>query len=187
MKIKDFVNEVNKVANESIKTNRINGMLKTKNYISVAQKIDLADRVTKVTTHKYDNAGNAIGFEVHSPSKFLLHTMGLVDLYTDLDVDMSNIMDEYDLLNSNGLIEVILNSIGETEIAECEMFLDMIWHDTIQNELSPYAFIQNQVTRFGTLAGVTMSSVLEGLTKAIENLDDDKVRVIVDALGNMRK
>lgn len=181
MTIKDFVQEANKVANDSIKAKRIDGMLKTKKYLNIASKIDLSDKITSAALTKKDADGNE-EFHINSVTKYILHVMTMVDLYTDLEVDFKNLLAEYDLLNENGLLEVILSQIGEKEIAECQMFLDMAWNDRIQNELSTHAFISKQVDRFGTLAGVTLSPVIASLTKTISELDDDKVKQIVEAV-----
>lgn len=191
MKIKEFIDAVNetnaKVVNEKIRTTKINDLLKTKSYVGVVDKINLAEKVTVVSIHSHDEAGNVNGLKINSVSKYILHIMGLIELYTDLEIDTNNLLAEYDLLNSNGLIETIINSIGEKEITECQMFIEMVWNDAIQNELTPQAFIQSQVTRFGTLAGATIAPVIEGLSKSLENLDEDKVKMIMDTLGNMRK
>ena len=159
-------------------------MLNVKSYVSIAKKIDLADRVVKAATNERDNAGNVVGFKVNSLTKYLLHVLGLIELYTDIEIDYNKAIEEYDLLNSNGFIEIILKQIGEKEIAECQLCLDMVWGDVIQNTLSPQAFIKEQVTRFGNLAGTTLSPMIEGLTKAVEGLDDEKVKAIVEAIGN---
>lgn len=183
MKVSYFVKKAKKVTNDNIKEKRINGMLNVKHYVSIAKKIDLADNVVKAATTERDKDGNVIGFKVNSLTKYLLHVLGLIGLYTDLEIDYSNAIEEYDLLNSNDFISMIIRQIGESEIAECQLCLDMVWNDVIQNTLSPQAFIKEQVTRFGTLAGATISPMIEGLTKAVEGLDDEKVKAIVEAIG----
>ena len=183
MKISDFVKEVNKVSNDSMKEKRIKTMLNVKPYVSIADKINLAENVTRAATNEVDKNGNIIGFKINSLTKYLLHVLGLVGLYTDLEIDYKNAVGEYDLLNSNGLIATIIKQIGENEIAECQLCLDMMWNDMIQNTLSTHAFIKDQVTRFGTLAGATLSPMIESLAKAVDGLDDEKVKAIVDAIG----
>ena len=183
MTIKEFVESASKVTSDGLKTKRINGMLNTKPYVGVAEKIALAEKVTNAGTREHDKDGNVIGFKINSLTKYILHIMGIIELYTDLTVDYNNVLSEYDALKSNGYIEAILQQIGESEITECQFFLDMLWSDAIQNTFSTHAFIKDQVTRFCTLAGATLSPMIESLTKAVEGLDDEKVKAIVEAIG----
>jgi hypothetical protein len=179
MKIQEFVDEALKVTNDSIREKRINSMLKTKSYVSIVDKINLADRVTKAATHEFDKDGNIVEFKVNSLTKYILHVMGIIEMYTDLEVNNGNILAEYDLLNENGLIEIIVKSIKEQEIAECQMCLDMVFNDAIQNEMSTVAFVKRQVDRFGTLVGTTLSPAINGFAEAISNLDNEKIQQII--------
>lgn len=45
----------------------------------------------------------------------------------------------------------------------------------MQNNFTTQAFIQNQVTRFGELIGVTFLPFIEKLSDAFENLDDETI------------
>lgn len=188
MKVKEFIEESNKVSNSSIKADRIKSMLKVKPYVSFAGKVAVAERAVKVGTMTPPDENGVPGeFKLNSPIKYLIHVLGLIEAYTDLEVDYEDVVSEYDLLNSNGYIEEIVQLIGEKEIAECQMCLDFVYSDAIQNHFTPHAFIQSQVERFGTLAGVTLSPILESLANTLENLDDDKIEKIAKLIGKFAK
>lgn len=184
MKIQEFVDEALKVTNDSIKEKRINSMLKTKSYVSIIDKINLADRVTKAATHEFDKDGNIVGFKVNSLTKYILHVMGIIEMYTDLEINNGNILAEYDLLNENGLIEIIVKSIKEQEIAECQMCLDMVFNDAIQNEMSTEAFIKRQVERFGTLVGTTLSPALTVIGEQLSKISPEQIDAIIKQFPN---
>lgn len=184
MTVKEFVEDISEVTIDSLKEKRINSILKPKKYVSIVDKINLADKVSKAATHEFDKDGNIIGFKINSLTKYILHVMGLIELYTDIDVDRANILKEYDLLNENGLIEVIVNLIGEHEIAECQMCLNMIFDDTIQNEMSTEAFVKSQVERFGTLVGTTLSPALNVISEQLSKFSPEQIDEVIKQFEN---
>ena len=183
MKVSELVEKVGKVKSENIKSNMLKELLKVKEYVSVVEKINLADGVVRVSIHEHDKDGKEIGFRINSIAKYIFHIMGMIELYTNIEIDRKNVFDEYDLLSKSGLLSEITELIGKDEIEECHAWLEMAWNDALQNYFTPAAFIKEQVERFGTLAGVTLSPILEQAAKALENLDDEKVKAIVDAIG----
>mgnify|MGYP003305076999 CR=1 FL=1 len=56
-----------------------------------------------------------------------------------------------------------------------QALLNMMLDDAIQNNLSTQAFIQNQVTRFGNLMGITLSPILDKLADNINNMDEKTI------------
>lgn len=178
MKIKEFVEECNKVANDAIKASRISSYLKVKPYVSFLDKVTLANRVVKSSVYDLDENGIPVRINVKSDVKYLLHVMGMIELYTDLEVNYENILEDYDLLNQSGLLVDIIKLIGDKEVSECQMLLDMKFADEMQNKLSTEAFISNQVERFGVLAGTVLSPIIESFTTAINNLTPEQTEKI---------
>lgn len=187
MKVSELVEKVGKVKSENMKSNMLKELLKVKEYVSVIEKINLANVVVKVATHDHDSEGKELGFKINSCTKYIFHVMGMIELYTNLEIDRKNVFNEYDELSKTGLLNEITGLIGKDEIEECHAYLEMVWGDALQNYFTPAAFIKEQVERFGTLAGVTLSPIFEQATKALENLDDEKVKQITDAIGKLRK
>lgn len=178
MKVKEFVEECNKVANDAIKASRISSYLKVKPYVSFLDKVTLANRVVKSSVYDLDENGIPVRINVKSDVKYLLHVMGMIELYTDLEVNYENILEDYDLLNQSGLLVDIIKLIGDKEVSECQMLLDMKFADEMQNKLSTEAFISNQVERFGVLAGTVLSPIIESFTTAINNLTPEQTEKI---------
>ena len=177
MKVKEFVEECNKVANDSIKASRISSYLKVKPYVNFLNKVDLANRVVKRSVYDLDENG-ILSINVKSEVKYILHVMGMIELYTDLDINYENILEDYDLLNQSGLLMEIVKLIGDKEVGECQMLLDMKFTDEMQNKLSTEAFISSQVERFGVLAGTVLSPIIESFTTAINNLTPEQTEKV---------
>lgn len=184
MNVKEFIEESKKISNDSIKESRDKSLLNVKEYVGFAEKIALADRVVKICTNQVPEEDGSVGeFKINSATKYLLHVLGIIDLYTDLDIDYSNAISEYDMLAKDDYISKIIQLIGEREITECQMLLDFVYNDSIQNNLSPHAFIHSQIERFGVLTGSTIAPAIDALTKALENMDDKQIDKIVKAIG----
>lgn len=177
MKIKEFVEECNKVANDSIKASRISSYLKVKPYVNFLDKVALANRVVNRSVYDLDENG-ILSINVKSDVKYILHVMGMIELYTDLEINYENILEDYDLLNQSGLLVDIFKLIGDKEVGECQMLLDMKFADEMQNKLSTEAFISNQVERFGVLAGTVLSPIIESFTTAINNLTPEQTEKV---------
>ena len=185
MTVKEFLEDLNKVTGKTVREERMKKNLNVKEYVSFLDKVNLANRVVYHSTHKLDQEGNVIGdIHIDSVSKYLLHVMGIINMYTDLDIYYDNLVEDYDLLNVNGLIQEIVTLIGEKEIAECQMLLDMTLGDFMQNKLSVYSFVRDQVERFGTLSGITLSSIKEGFANAVASLTPEQIAQFVSAFGN---
>lgn len=178
MKVKEFVEKSNMVANDAIKASRISSYLKVKPYVNFLDKVALANRVVKRSVYDLDENGIPVSINVKSDVKYLLHVMGMIELYTDLEVNYENILEDYDLLNQSGLLVEIVKLIGDKEVGECQMLLDMKFADEMQNKLSTEAFISNQVDRFGVLAGTVLSPILESFTTAINNLTPEQTEKV---------
>lgn len=185
MTVKEFLEDLNKVTGKTVKEERMKKNLNVKQYVSFIDKVNLAERVVYHSTHDFDQEGNVVGdITINSISKYLLHVMGIIDMYTDLDINYGNLVEDYDLLNVNGMIQEIVTLIGEKEIAECQMLLDMKLGDFMQNKLSVYSFVRDQVERFGTLSGITLSSIKEGFTNAVDSLTPEQVEQFASAFVN---
>jgi hypothetical protein len=115
---------------------------------------------------------------INSPAKYMLYCLNLVNSYTTLDIDFNNSLEEFNCLNGNSCIDIIFKHISDREKKEFRNILEMVENDVIQNEYETYAFISNQVERFGKLANITISPLLNILTEKIESLDEKKIEKI---------
>ena len=171
MTIKEFAEKYNAMATDRLKEDYLKDNLHIKTYLPFLTKMTLADKLAKITTLDKDT-GNV---NVKSDINYLLFCRMIVEQYTDLQVETEGFYEEYDLLNESGLLDKIMQTIPEKEIAEFKMICDMKKSDLLQNKYENHAFIADQVDRFGTLIGVTLKPVLDKLTTELENMDDEKI------------
>ena len=178
MKIFDFIEKYNAIATDRLKGDYLNDNLHIKTYLPFLTKVTLADKLAKITALDKDT-GNV---NVKSDVNYLLFCRMIIEQYTDLQVETEGFYEEYDLLNESGLLDKIMQTIPEKEIAEFKMICDMKKSDLLQNKYENHVFIADQVDRFGTLIGVTLKPVLDKLATELENMDDSKIEKLSKAL-----
>lgn len=179
MDIKEFVENYNKHANE-LKDNFFSENITIRNYIPFIEKLNLAEKLIKVTTSDKNN--NCL--KINSPSQYLLFCRIIIEQYTDLKIRTEGFYEEYDLLKQSGILNKIIASIPEEEIKELKMIVDMVQNDIITNNNNPYVFINNQVERFTTITGIMLKPFLETLSNKIKNLNDEQIEKILNNFLN---
>lgn len=114
-----------------------------KNYIDITTKTYWCNFIVDITTHFRD--GNEDVIKVDSVARYILFTMRLIDLYTDIDIDFKdgNYVHQYDTLNEVGAIDSIINAIPSSEYNEFTAILDMKIEDFKDNEYSVKAILYN--------------------------------------------
>ena len=163
--VSGFVNEY--------KANKKNLMIFMKShmktdYISFLQKDAVCKGLVKATSYVKEEDGKREFIRFDSVTKYLLFTMKLVDLYTDIDIDGNQIAAEYDELFKVGAIEAIMERIPETEFNEFTSILKMNEKDLIDNEYSVTALLYN-FKKSISLSEEIINSGLEALIKTSED------------------
>lgn len=178
--VKDFCKQYQNFSGDQLKENLVKSVMKP-HYVSYEMKITICEMIIDNSYYKKDAEGNKTNkLHINSPAQFMLYHMNLINQYTSITIDFSNVLEEFNLLNESGLLDIIFSRIPEKEVKEFRMILDMVENDTLQNEYETHAFISNQVERFGELAGATLSPLLEIIGKNLENLDEKKLEKILN-------
>lgn len=115
---------------------------------------------------------------VNSVTKYMLTCISMIDLYTDIErqKNSGNILDDFNVLNSSGVFDLVIHNINDRELKEFNMVIQMMCDDLITNEFENHAFISKQVKRFGDLVGTTLLPV-------ISKLDLSKIDEIIKQIG----
>lgn len=172
--VKSFVEKYEKIATQNLKDKYINDNLKTVAYVGFLMKDSVAKNIVDTTTYKKDENGNKTDIiEVKSSARYLFFTLNVIELYTNLIVDFTKAIDEYDLLVKSGLLPIIMSKLPEQEVAEFKTILDMSFDDVMQNEFSTQAFVTKQVTRISDLVNVLAPALSPIIDKIGEGIDND--------------
>ena len=95
--------------------------IKSEKYIGYMEKCLQMDRIIQSTNYNKDK-----DFHINSPMKYVLFTISMIEMYTNLKINEDDIINEFDKLNRAGLIDAIIyptngseEVIPVKEIEEC--------------------------------------------------------------------
>lgn len=198
MKIKDFCTKYDNYATESLKDRYIKENLQIKSYLPFLRKDAIATVLADRTTYKqeqYTKKDGTVGqkktdvIRVNSTAQYLLFCRVVIENYTNLEVETDGFFEEYDLLKQSGLLDKLMIGTEQTaplipadEIGELRQLLSLKQSDIMTNFANPQIYIQNQVTRFGQLANVTLTPILDKLADKIEKMDDKDIEKFGDKI-----
>lgn len=136
-----------------------------KSYIPLEEK-DVRSQII-INNSYYDENGN---FKVNSTAKHMFTFLSIVDMYTDIDINFKDGLNEYNKLDASMALDDIASMIDEKDLNEFKIVLNMKYNDVIANEYEPHSFIKKQVERFGELIGTALSPIIEKID--LNNLED---------------
>ena len=176
--IKKFVNEYNK---RPIQTREkyLKDNLKIKTYIPFLTKNMLAEKLVNISTYRYENYEKEDGtierrktdtIQVNSAVQYLLFCRLIVENYTNLECETDNFYEEYDLLKSSGLLDILMVNTDEIkslipsdELNEFKAIIDMKKNDLFTNTCEIHNYISNLIKRFGDVSNVFLKPITEKL------------------------
>lgn len=184
--VKEFVEGYKKTTNTD-KSKYLKTKLTTLDYLPTMDKIIAAQNLIKSTSYAVISTGNTTEnndelirtnrIHINSPMRYILYVMTVVDRYTNIEVDFNAVMGEYDLLNSNSLVEVIFDKIGKKETTEMSTIIDMTLNDFMENEYETHNFITRQLNGLsGSLEKVV--DVVDNIIQRIDTMDEKELEGI---------
>lgn len=151
IKIAEFVKEYDKT--DKIKRSSLVDEIIVKHYAPLTMKAAVSQTIV--------NANYTKNGELHSNSValYLSYIMGILELYTSLEVPKENAHEAYDLLQERGIVDLIISKIG-SDVMEYETVFKMCRDDFETNNFKPHALCQRYFKWFISL----IDGILEALT-----------------------
>ena len=177
MKIDTFIALYKTKKTDEDKLNAVKQIMKNKR-VSYADKVDRAGIIAKNSYHQKQKDINGEEREVffqNSAAKYMLYSLTLVDLYTDLEIDFKQSLESFEKINGE-ILDAIIMSIDERERKEFQMLLEFACDDLMVNEYELHAFVREQVDRFGSLIGTVLVPILE-------NIDVNKIEEVMKQIN----
>ena len=151
MTVKEFVDKYNETKSQNERLDLVKSIIR-RNYSPVLEKKMALQIMLKKTV--VVSPTNEMFLDMFlSKINFI---MAILVLYTDLDIvkkedDKKTNFDDYDLLQQNGLIEIICSCIGEEEINELTMVQDALFETFYNEHCSTSACISKQVFKLSEM------------------------------------
>lgn len=149
----------------------------TNTHVSYTDKCDRAELIARSSYYIKEKDENGIEqrvFHQNSAAKYMLYSLTVVDMFTDIDVDFKNSVEFFEKINGSILDYIVLN-VDERELKEFRMLVDFACDDLITNEYENHAFFREQIKRFGQVISTSLVPIIEGL-------DKEKFEKIVESL-----
>ena len=189
MTVKEFIKKYDVLTSKELKDNLLKSVVKNI-YVAYEHKVAICEKIVESSYYvkiKDKDDKERKKMHINSPINYMLYCLNIVNNYTNIEIDFTNSLEEFNLLNGSECLDIIYSYIPERELKEFRMILDMVESDVIQNEYETHAFINNQIERFGNIAGVVLSPLLEQLAHGVDNLDEKTVDKLVKGLGKLVK
>ena len=149
----------------------------TNTHVSYTDKCDRAELIARSSYYVKEKDENGVEqkrFHQNSAAKYMLYSLAVVDMLTDIDVDFKNSVEFFEKINGEILDYIVLN-VNERELNEFRMLLEFACDDLIANEYENHAFFKEQIDRFGKLVSVSIKPLLE-------DLDIQKIQEVIEKM-----
>ena len=174
-----LVENYNKRSSTKLKEEFLKAQVKIVPYQGYTTKLFLAQNIINISCMKDGKV------HIDSCKKYLLYIYALIDTYTNIEINQKEWVFQYDRLDSLGLIEPILSLVSEKERATFKTILDMKLDDLMTNKYGIYAYIDDQMDRFTTIApeiAKVFTPLIDKLSKQVETLDENKIEKMLSKL-----
>lgn len=156
IKVQELVEEYNKLQKLQKTYDFRKRIVRT--YLPYTEKIGLIKRVVQSTS--YVDVNGKSTYMRNTNGMLFFFFIGLIEKYTDVEIDMKKITAEYDLLTESGVLTELVNAIPESEITVLRGMLDMERDDLEFNTRSLVAFLETKFEAF-SLANDSIAKILE--------------------------
>lgn len=201
MRLLEFVERYNNMANQQLKDKFIKEKVKITPYVSIIKKDAYAQLIVDKTTFEqeaYDDNGTTKyrktdKIRVNSVAQYVQFCRAVIELYTDLEIDKDDkgFIKEYDALKSSGLLDILMVGsdkadplIPMSELSEFKTILTMKQSDTQFNETTTQAFISKQIERISDLANATLTPFMDVVSKKLDEIPKEELDKIVEFAQN---
>ena len=197
MKLLDFVEKYNSMANQQLKDRFIKEKVKITPYVSIIKKDAYAQLIVNRTMFEqeaYDDNGTTKyrktdKIRVNSVAQYVQFCRAVIELYTDLEIDEDDkgFIKGYDALKSSGLLDILMVGsdkadplIPMSELSEFKTILTMKQSDTQFNETTTQAFISKQIGRISDLANATLTPLVDIVNKKLDEIPKEDLDKVVE-------
>lgn len=194
MKILELVEKYNSHNNSTLKESLLKE-IKITPYVSIIKKDAYAQLIVNRTMFEqeaYDDNGKTKyrktdKISVNSVAQYVQFCCAVIELYTDLEIEDGSFIKEYDALKSSGLLDILMVGsdqrdplIPMSELSEFKTILTMKQSDVQFNETTAQAFIGKQIDRISDLASITLSPLMDAVSKKLDEIPKGELDKVVE-------
>lgn len=188
--VKNFVEEYEKQITEADKAQFLKAKLKYEKYMPYAEKLFIAENIIQSSSYAMVKDGDTLKktdrIQINSPMRYILFVMTIVNKYTNIEVNFSNIMPEFDYLNKNNLIEIICDKIGDKEVAEFNTVVEMVLNDFMSNKFEFKNYVSETLSKvYGLIE--KCAPLIDNILSKLDNISEEDAEKLSGLLGKVTK
>lgn len=164
-----------KRASDKLKDEYLKAVINITPYISYGTKIVLARDIINVSC-----LNNKQDVEIDSCKRYVLYIYTLLSNYTNIEMSEKDIFVQYDLLDSNDLLEKILSLIPEKEIATFKTVMEMKQNDLMTNKYETHAYISKKLNDIYPEISKVIMPLVEKLGNKVDSLDEKQIEKAIN-------
>ena len=188
--VKKFVEEYEKQLNDSERNHFLKSKLKVENYLPYSEKLLVAEHIVKSSSYAIVKEDEVLKktdrIKINSPVRYILFVMEIVNKYTNIEVNFKDVMPEFDYLNKNGLIEVIIDKIGAKETGEFNTVVEMVLDDFMTNEYEIKNWISEMLSKTYSLVE-KCSPHIENIINKLDDLSEEDMNKLSALFNKVTK
>ena len=188
--VKDFVEGYKKCVSDSEKEKYFDSVLEIVTYVPYEFKDAVAKNIIKTTTHTPEDektkeiAIEARPIHVNSSGRNMFFRLSVVKYWTNIEVDLNNALEEYNLLAEYDLYTIISKMVPQSELGEFAALTQWAMDDFMSNEMSIQAYIGEQFARFGGLTKEFIKIASGKIIDSVNNMDEKTVNTLLNGVEN---
>lgn len=177
--VKDLVNGYNSTASNQ-RSKWLKETVVINKYVPWGSKVALAKAIVNASC--FDENMN---FHVDTPKKTLLTAVGIFTLYTNIDFDIKNVVNDWDLLAADGeLVLKITNMINsQGNSTSFEKIVDMVYEDAKTNEYELHAFITKKLMDMWPYISEAVMPLINKASDFLDKVDENTFKEIVQTIN----
>ena len=173
----DFVEKYRKNTTPQQKETYLNKNLIITPYVGYLVKELQAKNIVKESS--LDDKGHV---SINSSKRYILYIYSLIKLYTNLKMEPTDIINDYDMLDSSGLLDEILKRIPEKEKTTFDTMVNMQYDDFMTNYYNIHGYLDNKLKTLYPYIGDSITHLLDSSSAFLENLDENKIEKLLKKL-----
>lgn len=146
MKVNEFIEQMNKMEKEKV-ADFLHKRLITE-YVNFENKIDLCQSIIKNTSYSKISEEGSV-WKKQNAMEFLFFNIKLISVYTDVEIEDGNVMENYNALNKLDYIATLLYTIPQREFEEFNDIMSMCKEDQVSNERNLTSAVIDLLALFG--------------------------------------
>lgn len=114
-------------------------------YVPYEEKHAKCENIIRSTSIVKDETTGVEIYKRNTPAFNLLYNMTLIDTYTSIDVDFSQILKDYNTLEGNGYVDFLLKHISPIEYKSWNIMVQWVMNDYMENNRSLISYLDSKL------------------------------------------